>query len=365
MFRLVIVEDEELIRSSIARLVPWADWGFEVSGLFADGRSAIEHLQHHGADVVLTDVIMYDVSGIDLAHWVHTHAPQTQVVILSGHQDFRFAQEAMAYGVRSYLLKPIDVDELEALFVRIGEELTKQKQADTASLPIVYFGEEGFAQVTQTAMRIAQEMTETTVDSIQPLCAQYAALIAPAPPNVKLCCLSDLLTRIYQRIQEAGISLSAVLPHETLSARLDQLDAQHMMDEATGLLCDLYTSVCQFKQTGSSVVEQIKRYISKHLSEKITVDDIARSVYLSSGYVSRAFRLQCGESLMDYVIRLRMQRAAELIASGRYTIAEIASMSGYPDRAYFHRSFKKWMGCTVREYMRRREKQPGTAGTQG
>lgn len=357
MFRLVIVEDEEIIRSSMARLIPWTEWGFEVSGLFGDGQSAIDYIEEQGADVILTDVIMYDVSGIDLAHWVHTHSPDTQVVILSGHQKFHFAQEAMAYGVRHYLLKPIDIEELEQIFAKIREELKRRHHPDTASLPIVYFGEEGFARITETEVLIAQEMVKTAAGSIQPLCKRFSDLIAPAPSNVKLHCLSDLLTRIYQRIHEAGISVSAVFPRETLIERMKQMHAENMMDEATALLCDLYTSVQQFRHTGSSVVEQIKRYINEHLSEKMTVDDIAHSVYLSSGYVSRAFRLQCGESLMDYVIRLRMQRAAELIVSGRYTIAEIASLSGYQDRTYFYRSFKKWMGCTVREYKARRGNQ--------
>lgn len=357
MFRLVIVEDEEIIRSSMARFIPWTEWGFDVSGLFGDGQSAIDYIEKHGADVVLTDVIMYDVSGIDLAQWVHTHTPDTRVVILSGYQDFHFAQEAMAYGVRNYLLKPIDIDELEQTFAKIREELEKSHHPDTASLPIVYFGEEGFAQITKAEVLIAQEMVETAAGSIRPLCQRFSDLITPAPSNVKLHCLSDLLTRIYQRIQESGISVSAVLPHETLIERMNQMYAENMMDEATALLCDLYASVQQFKHTSSSLVEQIKRYINEHLSEKMTVDDIAHSVYLSSGYVSRAFRLQCGESLMDYVIRMRMQRAAELIVSGRYTIAEIASLSGYQDRTYFYRSFKKWMGCTVREYKARRGKQ--------
>ncbi len=116
---------------------------------------------------------------------------------------------------------------------------------------------------------------------------------------------------------------------------------------------ELYPPDSMRPQTASRAIAQTKRYIEAHLSEKITVEEIARSVYLSSGYLSRAFRLQCGESIMDYVIRVRMQYAAQLILDGTFTIAEIALRSGYPDRCYFHRSFKKFMGCTVSEYRAR------------
>lgn len=359
MFKLLIVDDDDIIRGSMARNVPWAQWGFEVAGLFEDGQNAIEYLEKNAADAILTDVIMYEVSGIDLSRYVHEHCPRTQVVILSGYREFEYVQEAMRYGVRNYVLKPIDLKELEAVFRQVGEELVRRSRPDTANLPIVYFGEEAYAQIVDLEDRAALAVASADENALGPLNEKLRASLSGVPANALLYCLSNLLMKVYERINQAGISPATVLPRENMVKRMDLMREETILSEMLQLLQDLCVSVRVYRSTGSSVVDQAKRFIEEHLSDKISVDDIARSVYLSSGYLSRAFRVQCGESLMDYVIRLRMRRAAALIAKGQHSIAQIALLSGYQDQAYFHRSFKKYMGCTVREYRARALRQEG------
>ena len=77
MYRFIIVDDEKIIRAGLAKNVDWLSIGFEPVGQFEDGRDAIEYMEHHSVDVVLTDVQMYEVSGIELAKYVFETCPQT------------------------------------------------------------------------------------------------------------------------------------------------------------------------------------------------------------------------------------------------------------------------------------------------
>ncbi|NLG24665.1 MAG: helix-turn-helix domain-containing protein [Clostridiales bacterium] len=124
-YRLAIVDDEPSIRRGLS-LMPWAEMGYEVAGLFPDGREAIEYMEKSAVDAVLTDIRMTHVSGIELAEWVHAHRPGVVVVILSGYSEFQYAQDAMRYRAVRYLLKPTDPDELRQVFSELRQALDEE-----------------------------------------------------------------------------------------------------------------------------------------------------------------------------------------------------------------------------------------------
>lgn len=131
LFKLILADDEALIRRGLS-LIRWEDMGFQLEETFADGGEIIEYLQHNHADVVLTDIVMPHVSGIEVAKWIFENKPETKVVILSGYAEFSDAQKAIEYHVARYLLKPTDRDELFKQFVSIHQELAAR---NTAPLP--------------------------------------------------------------------------------------------------------------------------------------------------------------------------------------------------------------------------------------
>lgn len=122
MYKLILADDEAVIRRGLS-LLRWDELGFHLAETFADGGEVIDYLKREGADVVLTDIVMPHVSGIEVARWVYENAPQTKVVLLSGYAEFSDAQKAIEYHVSRYLLKPTDRDELAAQFRAIRQEL--------------------------------------------------------------------------------------------------------------------------------------------------------------------------------------------------------------------------------------------------
>lgn len=132
-YSLIIADDEAIMRNGLSNLFKWDEIGFQVEGVFGDGREVVEYLQHHMVDCILTDIAMPFLSGLDLARFVHENRLPTRLVIISGHRDFEYAQKAVEYDVEHFLLKPLVLSELRKVFVGIREKLDRQQAAHAVS----------------------------------------------------------------------------------------------------------------------------------------------------------------------------------------------------------------------------------------
>lgn len=128
MYRLLIADDEYEIRNGLSNYFPWEEIGFEVVGLAANGLEVMEFLSQHSVDVVLSDIRMPEMSGIDVAQKIFEQYPPIIIVFLSGYKDFHYAQHAINYGVKSYISKPTKYSELYTVFSRVKEELDKNNK---------------------------------------------------------------------------------------------------------------------------------------------------------------------------------------------------------------------------------------------
>lgn len=147
MLRLMIVDDEAVIRSGIARVVDWAALGIELAGEAANGRDALNRALIERPDIVITDIKMPIISGLDFARALLEKRPETRVVLLTGYSDYSYMQQAIRLGAVDYLLKPVRVEELEKLMRRLcadilaaREEKMRQiatQQVLTRNLPIM------------------------------------------------------------------------------------------------------------------------------------------------------------------------------------------------------------------------------------
>lgn len=128
---VVLVDDENTIRNGLRRFIDWDAFGLQVVADFEDGEPAMRYLSEHQVDLVITDIKMVHCSGIDVARYIYENKLETTVVLLSGYREFDYAQQAIRYGVRHYLLKPFDEDEIEQVLQDVCEEINKaheQKQ---------------------------------------------------------------------------------------------------------------------------------------------------------------------------------------------------------------------------------------------
>ena len=113
MFRLLIVDDEYYVRVGIKSAIDWSEIGVEVVGEAADGEEALEMALSSRPDIILTDVRMPFMDGLTLMERLRSKMPECGFIVLSGHNEFEYARQAIRQGAFAYLLKPIDRQELK------------------------------------------------------------------------------------------------------------------------------------------------------------------------------------------------------------------------------------------------------------
>lgn len=123
MYKVLIADDESIIREGIKCLFDYESLGFTIAAEAANGEQALQKLLAHSVDVVLIDIRMPGMSGLDVIRNARESGFHGKIIILSGYSDFKYAQEAIRYGVEDYLTKPIDEEELERLLCSIREQL--------------------------------------------------------------------------------------------------------------------------------------------------------------------------------------------------------------------------------------------------
>ena len=116
MIRLLIADDEEAIRTGLVNAVNWKLMDVDVVGCASNGPEAYEKICSLNPDVVITDIRMPGMSGLELIEKVKENNKDTLFIILSGYADFEYARQAMRLGVMYYLLKPVGISEIEDLF---------------------------------------------------------------------------------------------------------------------------------------------------------------------------------------------------------------------------------------------------------
>src|SRR5690606_14221184 len=123
---LLIVEDEVRLRSSLANNIPWNKHGIEVVGLAGDGKEALRLIELRKPDIILLDIQIPEIDGIELARMVQQNNKDIQMIILSGHDNFYYAQTALEIGIFKYLLKPAGEEEIVGAVVAAAA-LLRQK----------------------------------------------------------------------------------------------------------------------------------------------------------------------------------------------------------------------------------------------
>lgn len=128
MYSVLIVDDERDIRNGLAAHLPWREWGFQSVYTADDGTAALELIARHPIDLIVTDIRMTRMSGLDMLSLLNRDGFDGHIIIVSGFDDFQYAKEAIRLGVDDYLLKPIDKDDLKRAVQSIAERLDKKRQ---------------------------------------------------------------------------------------------------------------------------------------------------------------------------------------------------------------------------------------------
>lgn len=249
--KLLIVDDEYIAVEGVMNGVNWDSLGFEQVYQAYSYSDAIQVFQKSYVEVLVCDIEMPDGTGLELVEWVNAHSPETQCIIMSCHDEFEYARQALSLRCLDYVLKPVRYPTLTAILKKAME--TVEERRHKARM-------ETFGQ-------------------------QYIEMVSG-------------------------------------KNRDDSQDA----------------------------VERVEHYIREHLSEELSVKNLADMVYVGADHLTRTFKKRYGKTVTDYILEQRMNLAGELLKDQRLTITMVSDAVGFGNYSYFAEQFKRTFGKTPREY---------------
>jgi two-component system response regulator YesN len=125
MYSVVIVDDEYISREGLASFI--SSIGYNVLSTFKDGKEVIEYLKTNPVDIVITDIKMNEVDGIEVTKYIYTNKLKTKTILMSGYKVFEYAKNALAYDVEYYLLKPIKMDEVTEVMEAVSRKIDVER----------------------------------------------------------------------------------------------------------------------------------------------------------------------------------------------------------------------------------------------
>ncbi|MEW9700831.1 response regulator [Paenibacillus sp. SI8] len=131
MYRTLLVEDERKMREGLKRIIPWNEHGFDLCGDVENGREALAFIEQEKPDLVITDVRMPVLSGLELMMEVSGRI-DCQFIFISGFSEFEYVKVALRYGAIDYLLKPLDEDQLVEALTRAKLRLDREASVTLA-----------------------------------------------------------------------------------------------------------------------------------------------------------------------------------------------------------------------------------------
>ena len=129
MYSVFVVDDEMIVRESLRSKLNWEEAGFTFAGEAADGEIALSMIQDIKPDILITDIRMPFMDGLELSARVKKMQPWIRIIILSGHDEFDYAKRAISIGVDEYLLKPFTLEELRSSLGKVARALEKGDRA--------------------------------------------------------------------------------------------------------------------------------------------------------------------------------------------------------------------------------------------
>ena len=128
MIKVFLVEDEIVVREGIKNSIDWESKGFKFMGEAGDGELAYPIIKNTKPDIVITDIKMPFMDGLELSKLIKSEMPHIKIVILSGYDEFEYAKQAITLGVTEYLLKPISGNQLIKAIIPIRDTILKEKK---------------------------------------------------------------------------------------------------------------------------------------------------------------------------------------------------------------------------------------------
>lgn len=375
--RLLVVDDEQYLRDKVSSNVDWERYNCRILEA-KDGYEALAILKKEEIDILITDIRMPGMNGIELIRRAKEEKPNLRVIVISEYADFEYARESLRLGVEDYVLKPFRTQRLLEMVQKLRAEIEADRgfaeedelmQArnemyeaiSRSSLPGAFrwlinrglFVVESNATAIQKLGTVLKSGHEEDLDSEF---ASYCRLIDQFRDDSRALYtfMNSLMIALLSALREVGLAydegvaiMVRHLPHqpkENGSPEMLKEWLQHVLRDTSRLI----KSGPQRRK--ARMMLEIKKFVDENYRKGISLSKLSEEFNVSAGYLSRLFQETVGQHFSDYVNHLKVQKAKELLQTTDQRMYEIADYLGFQDAYYFSAWFKREVGVAPTEY---------------
>ncbi len=355
MYKVLIVDDDLATLYLLKRFKKWSEFGFLIEGEASDGREALQKLYESSFDLIITDIKMPGMDGIEFIQELRSKNIYTCVIFLSTHSDFQFAKQGIRFGVFEYLTKPVDEEILSDILVRAKavidakneqeakfNELEKVQEEENA----VYYPLDHENQLISFILAGDPKIEEASTEALNEICNLYDNNMLKVRVLV-----NSLLYNIRAKLDDKFPWLKRIEGISTFPDIKDLTEIKDIEKEFTSQLTSMQKKVQKYHLNHpDSMIRKICQCIIDNIENEINLEFIANEVHISKDYVGKLFKQKVSCNFNDYVTKIKMEHAKYLILSGDYKNYEISEKLGYKKTDYFSALFKAYTGLTPMEY---------------
>lgn len=336
MYKVLLVDDEEIIREGIVNMIPWEKLGIKLQAPCSNAIEAVDSMIDEVPDILISDIKMPQMDGLELIEKALKLYPALQTIVLSGYDEFEFARKAIKLGVKEYLLKPCDKEELQQSLERICETLNKKRIVAKDNMC------ERNVRISHLMERLMElGVAEEDINRLAKKIEQ--TIIAENYEGVLIEALVSLVAESSKQFPD---------PHRQMEMiqSIYSQNTREVVRCAAGILHQIYSS----KGKRRGFIEEMYKYIQEHYMEQmLSLQFVAEQiVHMNADYIGKEFARDCGMKFSKYLQQIRIDHAKKIISEDvTIPFYVVAEMVGFGDNSqYFSLVFKKICGMSPKEY---------------
>lgn len=338
MYNLLIVDDKEVFRKLITRMSYFKDNQdkFVIKEMAQNGLEALEVLKTGDIDIVLTDIRMPVMNGIELLKTISKDKLCKCTILLSEYADFSYAKEGIINGAFDYIIKPVDDNKLKLTFDRAYDYM--QSFSDKNDL---FFN--NIEKLADSMGADDEKLFLMKLDATK----QYIRENSNSFSDM-LFLVSDILEKLHVQILKNHAYLPNYIPLEKVCSLNKPLqNEEELIELFQDKIVLLRRELVNFKLTTTcSLVEEIWYHTISNVENYESLQQVAEKFYVNKKYLSALFKKVTGKRYIDFITHLKIERAKMLLTDSNLKVYNVAEMLGFADAEYFSKVFKNQTGMS-------------------
>ncbi|WP_042167738.1 response regulator [Paenibacillus gorillae] len=340
IYRILLVDDEAMSKKSLRKILTGASPHYRIVGEASDGAEALQAAEREQPHLIITDISMPVMDGIELIQRLRQDGFEMDIIILSGYGEFEYAQEALRHGVADYILKPMRQEQVLWLVEKRFDRFMRSRQSAMIKNQLI-------APISLAAERIGNELWMVNEAGVREDVSRLLRLLddSDVAAEERISLLRDAASLIQNRLQ----------PQYQLVGWAFPFDASDYGQAAVSFSEWLEAGLHEIRDKRNwgkrSVIQQAIDYLKENFSDsELNLEKVLTPLGISQTHFYHMLMEETGMSYIAYLTHIRMEHAKELLQHSDLKTYEVGQRCGYPDYPHFTKRFKRQIGLTPTEY---------------